>query len=562
MDVRTPLVAALALLACALPGRAQAPADATPLILVHGLGGTTEQPARLARRLARGRPVFGEVYAADAEALPPGSVPRDAIFCFGYYREAVGAPLYYADRHPTLASIGGCPAPRNDPHASRYAISYAEQLERAVEGICRATGAEQVDLVGFSMGGIVSRAYTRWRSLRGPNGASRVRRVMTIASPNHGVNVIEASGYVWAREHGPRAFSVQGEWAELDRQCRWWGGRAFIERLNDGWDAFCQAHGIDYASGAGRGHAWQRDLRGLVPALGFLLGWARSPLLVHDVSPVDVMAALTEAAADGDGGVRLASARFDPVRYPHVLFNAVYRGAHDDQVAPERGVMEGVWAEALVRRLAFEGRPSRGFTLGAARVEAVTAGRDASWLLLDIDVTAGTPLCARVVVRPDRPFARERHHGLLLRPGRQRLQLDPDVHGSVTVRVELYGLDGEVTLPTLRATLVRDGRAPAARAVPDLGAPRVAPGGALAFPLDAGASPFEVAFGLDDGRGAAWTPFRHGATALLPLPPPGRYEVLLRARGAPNAAGEWVEADRPDALRLVVEPNGRWSVSR
>src|SRR5687767_1215378 len=113
MQVRLPLALVLALAATALQVAAQD--ERLPLVIVHGLAGSTEQPARLARRIARGRPVL-EAYPADVEALPAGSLPRDAILCVGYYREATGAPLYHADRLPIAGSIGGCPVPRTDPH--------------------------------------------------------------------------------------------------------------------------------------------------------------------------------------------------------------------------------------------------------------------------------------------------------------------------------------------------------------------------------------------------------------------------------------------------------------
>jgi pimeloyl-ACP methyl ester carboxylesterase len=57
----------------------------------------------------------------------------------------------------------------------------AERLARFVEGVRRETGAEQVDLVAHSLGGLVVMEY-----LFG-EGAGRVRRVVTVASPHAGV---------------------------------------------------------------------------------------------------------------------------------------------------------------------------------------------------------------------------------------------------------------------------------------------------------------------------------------------------------------------------------------
>lgn len=551
---------ALVLAAGALAARAQSP---VPLVLVHGMDGSPDEPAILARALARGRPVLDELYAADAEALAPGSLAKDAIVCFGYYREARGAPRFYADRAPQLlASIGGCPVPRSDPRAASYGISYAAQLERAIEGICRATGSDQVDLVGFSLGGIVSRAYTRWRSLRGPNGASRVRRVMTVCSPNHGVNVIEASVYAWTTLHGLRAHAIHGELAEVDADCRRWNGRGYLEHLNDGWDAFCRAQGIVYASAAAHGESWQHANRGLVPFLAFLLGWLGPPILVHEVNGLDVARAFAEAAEDGDGAIRLRSAQLDPARYSGVLFNALFRGVHSDAASLDHAPMAGVYAEALVRRFALERRSAPGFSAAAASARVIDAGDEGSWLLLEADLR-GTPLAATVHVKDGfGPFERQRRHGLLLREGAQRLALDLDWEGNATIQVDLFGIDGHHALPPI-STRCRRGRGPAPRPVPLLGGPVAAPG-AILFPVSvAGHAPHEVALGIDDGVGPRWTGWLPGVTGLtLSLPPPGRYEVLLRGRAAPNAAGEQVEVDRPDALRLIVEPNGSWSIRR
>ncbi|MFN2489560.1 MAG: lipase family alpha/beta hydrolase [Actinomycetota bacterium] len=55
-------------------------------------------------------------------------------------------------------------------------------LGRAVE----ATGAAQVDLVGFSAGGIVVRTY-----LSEPGGSERARRVVLLGAPNHGAEAAE-----------------------------------------------------------------------------------------------------------------------------------------------------------------------------------------------------------------------------------------------------------------------------------------------------------------------------------------------------------------------------------
>jgi pimeloyl-ACP methyl ester carboxylesterase len=57
---------------------------------------------------------------------------------------------------------------------------FARQLAERIEGICSATGAAQVSLVGHSMGGLVARAYLR------RFGPRRVAKLVTIGTPHHG----------------------------------------------------------------------------------------------------------------------------------------------------------------------------------------------------------------------------------------------------------------------------------------------------------------------------------------------------------------------------------------
>ena len=73
-------------------------------------------------------------------------------------------PIYTMNYGPPLADIEG----------------FADQLRAKIDQICGSTGANQVILVGHSMGGLVARAYLR------RFGASRVEKLVTMGTPHHG----------------------------------------------------------------------------------------------------------------------------------------------------------------------------------------------------------------------------------------------------------------------------------------------------------------------------------------------------------------------------------------
>jgi triacylglycerol esterase/lipase EstA (alpha/beta hydrolase family) len=57
----------------------------------------------------------------------------------------------------------------------------AKRLAELVDRTLEAQGAKSIDLVGYSAGGVIARLY-----VRDEGGASVVRRVLTIGSPQHG----------------------------------------------------------------------------------------------------------------------------------------------------------------------------------------------------------------------------------------------------------------------------------------------------------------------------------------------------------------------------------------
>jgi triacylglycerol esterase/lipase EstA (alpha/beta hydrolase family) len=81
-----------------------------------------------------------------------------------YLRRRGIAPIYTINYGPPLADIE----------------LFAEQLDRRIEAIRKATGAERLVLVSHSMGGLVARAYLR------RFGGARVARLITLGTPHHG----------------------------------------------------------------------------------------------------------------------------------------------------------------------------------------------------------------------------------------------------------------------------------------------------------------------------------------------------------------------------------------
>jgi triacylglycerol esterase/lipase EstA (alpha/beta hydrolase family) len=87
----------------------------------------------------------------------------------------------------------------------------AEEVARAVDE----TGSPTVDLIGFSMGGVVVRSY-----VADLGGTERARYVMTLASPHHGTKV---AGLASLGDPG----ACTGACEQLAP------GSSFLERLND-----------------------------------------------------------------------------------------------------------------------------------------------------------------------------------------------------------------------------------------------------------------------------------------------------------------------------------------
>jgi hypothetical protein len=91
---------------------------------------------------------------------------------------ALAAGIEASGRRATVVQLPGS--------ATGDLRAQAEALERSVDDALRG-GAASVDVVGYSAGGVVTRAW-----VEDHDGARKARRVATLASPHHGTDVAAA----------------------------------------------------------------------------------------------------------------------------------------------------------------------------------------------------------------------------------------------------------------------------------------------------------------------------------------------------------------------------------
>ncbi len=114
--------------------------------------------------------------------LPGANVrgPRPVIVLHGYaMNRANFVPLAYR-----LARAGLGPVLGFEYWTLGRTAAAARQLGWFVDHVCAETGAESVDVIGHSMGGVVARYYV---TLAGGDGP--VRRLITLGSPHNGTDV-------------------------------------------------------------------------------------------------------------------------------------------------------------------------------------------------------------------------------------------------------------------------------------------------------------------------------------------------------------------------------------
>ncbi len=548
--------------------------DTYPLVLVHGI---SDDPVSAWTRIEsglKGRTIFPEAYADDLAALPPGSVSRSSVFAVGYYKRRSVDPLYFGGK----GSIGGCPVPRTDGFAGDYSVAFVDCLDDSVEAILRATGAPRVDLVGSSMGGIVTRAYIKWRSGRGQGGESRVRRYLVFQSPGRGLNDLEA--FMQCLDSFP--FQCHGEVAELARDYPGWSGSSYIHELNDGWDAFCQAHGVTYGGMFGTGCPLLNQVfvsravddiqqvlsggigGGSIPSIpgvstsGGGLALVQEAAIFIDPSRFDLAGDLQESFTDGDGLVRASAAdlRAGP-EFPAALFSLPFHGTHVDRGQPDETMQYALQTRELIRRFLLEARLPRGASLVRGDVQLVSGPGAAGWLLLDYELAGSDGVS--ILVDNDDETLYQLHQAVSVIPLAPVVQGAPAFEGAHRIRFEspagrrvvtvrFYDVDGEVAEIGPLTVDVPQGTTEAA---PTTSVATVSP---LTVASNGAGAEFSwrLVGPKDVGAWSAWS----SSAAVPTMAPTGTWELFVRSRHAANAAGQLVEEADPLEVGLRVDGAG------
>ena len=128
--------------------------------------------------------------------------------------QAPGPPAARLHRQP-LGLRPAAPQPRPARQATDRALNYspltcdiraaAELLGRRIEEICERTGAQQIDVVGHSLGGLIARYYVQRLG-----GDTRVRTLVTLGTPHSGTRVAPWRTRTHRAPDAPRLTGARG----------------------------------------------------------------------------------------------------------------------------------------------------------------------------------------------------------------------------------------------------------------------------------------------------------------------------------------------------------------
>lgn len=149
----------------------------------------------------RDHPDVGPTGANDWSCRPTSEHPRPVVLVHGTWESAYTA---FAALAPALAAEGYCVFALNfgdtDPTGFGYGTELrgtgavttsAKEVALFVDAVREATGADQVDAIGHSQGGLVLRQYLRFEGGADPADPARnaVRSVVTVSGSNHGTTL-------------------------------------------------------------------------------------------------------------------------------------------------------------------------------------------------------------------------------------------------------------------------------------------------------------------------------------------------------------------------------------
>lgn len=252
-------------------------------------------------RYSAGTPEAAPSGANRTDCVPTPEHPNPVILVHGTDASAYSD---WAALSPALTASGYCTYALNygaSPDGKTFGYSdirnSAIQLKAFTEGVLAATGAQSVDLVGYSQGAAVTRYYTNRL-----DGARVVDKWVGIASPAYGgtlygvspvLQVVPSATRLVSSEFGPALVQLMQD-------------SAFLTELNAGGDT---VPGVDYTSIATRvDEVIQPYTNALLRDSG-----ARN-IVVQDVCPQDMVAhftftydpttiALVQSALDPNGRV-------------------------------------------------------------------------------------------------------------------------------------------------------------------------------------------------------------------------------------------------------------------
>lgn len=141
----------------------------------------------------------------NSSLTPTGGETRK-IYNFSYYNP---------DGSPGVIGSNGNLVPVKDEWREEYEESashacWAKHLADFIDKVLEATGAEKVDIVAHSMGGLVARAAIKWYGCEG-----KVRKLLTIGTPNQGWHGVGDSHWMQARM-GHADWQIYGEDLEMN----------------------------------------------------------------------------------------------------------------------------------------------------------------------------------------------------------------------------------------------------------------------------------------------------------------------------------------------------------